>query len=167
MRHLFALLFCLVVIPSVRTSAADADGVLPTGHDGKPLNFDFEDGSLKDWKAEGRAFEQQPVQGDTVAARRQDMKSQHQGQYWVGTHEKLGDDATGVLTSVPFKVTQRWASFLLGGGSTEGNRVELVRVSDNKVFFKASGLAPSFSASGSLIFIFTSSWTKFCSPRLQ
>src|ERR1051325_5073671 len=67
------------------------------------------------------------------------MKSQHQGDYWIGTFEVLGDDATGTLTSVPFKVTHRWASFLVAGGSTEGNRVELVRAADKKVFFKVSG----------------------------
>ena len=55
------------------------EGVLPVGADGKPLNLDFETGTLKDWTAEGDAFKGQPIKGDTVAKRRGDMKSQHQG----------------------------------------------------------------------------------------
>ena len=45
-------------------------GVLPVGADGKPLNFDFETGTLKDWTAEGDAFLGQPIKGDTVSPRR-------------------------------------------------------------------------------------------------
>ena len=44
------------------------------------------------------------------------MKSRHQGQFWIGGYEKHGDKPTGTLTSVPFKVTHPWASFLVGGG---------------------------------------------------
>src|SRR5271166_2282477 len=78
------------------------EGVLPVGADGKPLNLDFETGTLKDWTAEGDAFKGQPIKGDTVFKRRNDMKSQHQGQYWIGTYEKFGDKPQGTLTSVPF-----------------------------------------------------------------
>ena len=91
-------------------------GVLPIGADGKPLNLDFETGDLKDWTADGMAFKGQPVKGDTVKPRRADMQSRHQGQFWIGGYEKLGDKPTGTLTSVPFKVTHPWASFLVGGG---------------------------------------------------
>src|SRR4051794_32363576 len=82
-----------------------AEGVLPVGADGKPLNLDFETGTLKDWTAEGDAFVGQPIRGDTVAPRRSDMKSQHQGEYWIGSYERAGDKPQGTLTSVPFKVT--------------------------------------------------------------
>src|SRR5438034_8650837 len=84
-------------------------GVLPVGADGKPLNLDFETGTLKDWKAEGKAFAGQPVKGDTVVRRRGDMRSQHQGQFWIGGYELQGDQPQGTLTSVPFKVTHPWA----------------------------------------------------------
>src|SRR5579871_1328689 len=93
------------------------EGVLPLGRDGKPLNLDFETGTLKDWTAEGEAFRGQPIKGDTVARRRGDMKSQHQGEYWIGGYELHGDRPQGTLTSVAFKVTYPWASFLIGGGS--------------------------------------------------
>ena len=38
-------------------------GTLPAGEDGKPLNLDFETGTLKDWTATGKAFERQPHKG--------------------------------------------------------------------------------------------------------
>src|SRR5436305_11125198 len=92
-------------------SAADAAGgpqpIRPVGADGRTLNLDFEDGTLKDWTATGDAFDGQPVKGDTVSRRRSDMRSGHQGNYWVGGYELHGDDATGTLTSIPFKVTHR------------------------------------------------------------
>jgi len=43
------------------------EGVLPIDANGKPLNLDFETGTLKDWTAEGEAFLGQPIKGDTVA----------------------------------------------------------------------------------------------------
>src|SRR5262249_46889121 len=116
------------------------EGVLPVGADGKPLNLDFETGTLKDWTAEGDAFQGQPIEGDTVHPRRSDMKSQHQGQYWIGGYEKLGDKPQGTLTSAPFRVTHPWASFLIGGGPHETTCVELVRNDTKEVFFRASGI---------------------------
>src|SRR5579871_2197597 len=77
-------------------------GVLPRGADGKPLNLDFETGTLKDWSAEGKAFDGKPIKGDTVAKRRNDSKSEHQGDYWIGGFEKLGDMPQGTLTSATF-----------------------------------------------------------------
>ncbi len=115
-------------------------GVLPVGTDGQPLNLDFETGTLKDWTAEGEAFKGQPIKGDAVAARRGDMKSGHQGQFWIGGFEKLTDKPTGTLTSVPFKVTHPWASFLIGGGNhPKETCVELVDVAGKTVFFTAPG----------------------------
>ncbi|HUR54790.1 MAG TPA: PVC-type heme-binding CxxCH protein, partial [Gemmataceae bacterium] len=116
-------------------------GVLPVGADGKPLNLDFETGTLKDWAAEGAAFRDQPVKGDTVSPRRGDSKSRHQGEFWIGGYEKYGDKPVGVLTSEPFKVTHPWASFLVGGGPHELETcVELVDVAGKSVFFRAAGL---------------------------
>ncbi len=116
------------------------EGVLPVGADGKPLNLDFETGTLKDWTADGKAFEGQPIKGDTVFPRRSDNKSQHQGQYWIGGFEKLGDKAIGTLTSVPFAVTHPWGSFLVAGGTTADTCVEVVLLPGNEVIFRASGV---------------------------
>jgi putative membrane-bound dehydrogenase-like protein len=120
--------------------AEPPEGVLPVGADSKPLNLDFETGTLKDWTAEGEAFAGQPIKGDTVARRRGDMKSRHQGQYWVGGYEVGGDRPQGTLTSVPFTVTHPWCSFLVGGGPHETTCVELVRKDTGEVFSRTSGI---------------------------
>src|SRR4051794_24437942 len=77
-------------------------GVLPKAADGHALNLDFETGTLKDWTATGDAFTGQPIEGDAVHLRRSDMKSQHQGRFWVGTYERKGDKPQGTLSSEPF-----------------------------------------------------------------
>ncbi len=106
---------------------------------GKPLNLDFEAGNLRDWKVEGEAFIGQPIEGDAVARRRSDMKSRHEGKFWIGGWEKTKDPATGRITSKSFKVTQPFASFLVGAGWYPETRVEVVREADGEVLFKASG----------------------------
>ena len=116
-----------------------SDGVAPLGEDGKALNLDFETGDLKDWTATGTAFEGQPIKGDTVSKRRNDMKSGHKGDYWIGTYEKGGDVAVGTLTSVPFKVTQPWAAFYVGGGNHDNTCVTLCSYPEKKILAKASG----------------------------
>ena len=126
---------------AISLAGADPTGVLPTAADGRSLNFDFETGDLRDWTVDGDAFNNQPIEGDTVTPRRKDMKSGHQGKYWIGGWEKLRDKPHGTLTSVSFKVTHPWASFLVGGGSSAATRVELVRKDTGAVFFKTSGLA--------------------------
>jgi len=145
MRRYSPLVMLLAACLPSHSAAADAvkptppEGILPAGADGKPLNLDFETGTLKDWKAEGEAFVGQPIKGDTVAPRR-GSRSQHQGQYWIGGYEIKGDKPTGTLTSVPFKVTHPWASFLVGGGPWPETCVQLVRADTGKVFSTTSGL---------------------------
>jgi putative membrane-bound dehydrogenase-like protein len=135
--------FCVLAccrLAFAQTAPSEASrGILPIGSDGKALNLDFETGTLKDWTAEGRAFARQPIEGDTVAARRSDMKSEHQGKFWVGSFEREGDTAQGTLTSVPFAVNQPWASFLIAGGTYPETCVELVRTDTQKAFLKVSG----------------------------
>src|SRR6202790_4194472 len=92
-----ALLFLPAFADEPKVAATPKEGVLPGAGDGKPLNLDFETGTLKDWTAEGDAFKGQPIKGDTVAKRRDDMKSQHQGNYWIGSYENDGDKPQGTL----------------------------------------------------------------------
>src|SRR5262245_38019759 len=96
-------------LPSQGSAPSNANsnaGMLPTGKDGKPLNLNFETGTLKDWTATGDAFKGQPIKGDVVHSRRADMKSEHAGEYWIGGYERGGDKPQGTLTSVPFTVTE-------------------------------------------------------------
>jgi hypothetical protein len=94
-------------------------GQLPKGADGKPLNLDFEKGTLDDWTAAGEAFAGQPIEGDTPTARGRGMASHHRGEYWIGGFEKTkSDDPQGTLTSAPFKVIKIFASFRIAGGSS-------------------------------------------------
>ncbi|MBM3829141.1 MAG: dehydrogenase [Verrucomicrobia bacterium] len=118
-------------------------GVLPVGLDGKPLNTDFETGDLRDWTATGNAFAAQPILGDTVVERRPPMKSGHVGKYWIGTYERgLGDEATGTLTSKPFRLTHRWAAFLVAAGPYRSTRVEIVNTGNGNVIFSTPGGDP-------------------------
>lgn len=135
------LSFLLLGLGSSLSAADDwPAGEFPRGADGKALNFGFESGDLSDWKVEsGRAFEAQPVKGDTVAARRADMISGYRGEYWVGTYERAGDDPRGILASVPFKVTHPFASFLVGGGTGSRNCVEVTEVKSGEMIVQASG----------------------------
>jgi putative membrane-bound dehydrogenase-like protein len=118
--------------------AADP-GILPADANGKPVNLDFESGTLRDWTSTGTAFANQPIEGDTVSKRRGDMKSNHQGKYWIGSYESHGDKPTGTLTSIAFKVTHPWASFLVSGGASNETRIELINEADGKIFFTATG----------------------------
>ena len=115
-------------------------GIVPVGADGKPLNLNFENGTLADWTASGKAFEGQPIKGDISVLRPADnKKSEHTGQFWIGGYEKLRDEPTGTLTSAAFEVTHPWASFLMGGGPYRETRVDVVSADDNKVIHDARG----------------------------
>ena len=43
--------------PAKANPNASREGIKPVDKEGKPLNLSFEDGTLKDWKAEGKAFD--------------------------------------------------------------------------------------------------------------
>src|SRR5688572_33243794 len=71
----YASALCLVF----SSVAAERDGIVPKDAKGRELKLGVEDGTLRDWTATGKAFEGQPVKGDTVAPRRAEMKSNHAG----------------------------------------------------------------------------------------
>jgi len=113
-------------------------GRWPTAPDGRALNVGFEDGRLTDWKAEGDAFADQPVGGDTVVQRDREP-ARLDGDFWIGGYERRGDDAQGRLVSAPFRINAPYLSFLVGGGAGNGTRVELAEVGDDEPFFRVSG----------------------------
>ncbi|MFK7846750.1 MAG: PVC-type heme-binding CxxCH protein [Rhodothermales bacterium] len=112
---------------------------LPVVQEGRALNLGFEEGTLRDWTAEGEAFGAIPVEGDVLILRTGDTRSNHTGSFWMSSIEENGHRAKGTLSSVPFKITQPYASFQVAGGALAGSRVELVDAQSNEVFFKISG----------------------------
>lgn len=113
-------------------------GVLPQ-RDGKPLNLDFESGTLEHWTMEGDAFEGQPVPRDPSPLHDDEMNIGHSGQYFITSGGTLEYEKTGTLTSIPFGVTHPYAAFYVSGGALQDTRVELVDVATDHVFFKISG----------------------------
>ena len=101
--------------------AAAPEGVLPAAN-GRPLNLDFESGTLDDWTATGDAF--QVVTG-ALAVTPTQKSTGHSGERWVSSAPG-GSARQGVLTSTTFRVTHPYASFRIGGGAFTSTRVELV-----------------------------------------
>lgn len=119
-----------------------ATGVVPTNSYGSNLNLGFESGTLADWTASGDAFDGQPVRNDGITSRWPGQVSNKQGEYFIGGFETKRDAGKGTLLSKPFKVTHPYASFLVGGGSSQSTRVELLTASDTEhpsVVFSAVG----------------------------
>ncbi len=140
MKCLPIFLSAALLLTATVSSAADAIPV--TSADGRVLNLGFEDGTLRDWTATGEAFAKQPVKGEIDQNRPfgKGKSANRKGEYWLGGYEILRDEPKGTLTSVEFKVTQPWASFLVGGGSLPGTRVEIVTKDDGKVIHTARGV---------------------------
>lgn len=127
---------------SVDPTDAEAAGVIPLSADGQDLNLGFERGSLTGWTATGDAFNKQPVEKDGIASRWAGQVSNKDGNYFIGGFEIVRDAGTGTLTSSPFPVTHPYASFLIGGGSSQATRVELLSVpqeGEPSVVFSAVG----------------------------
>ncbi|WP_395740442.1 PVC-type heme-binding CxxCH protein [Prosthecobacter sp.] len=102
------------------------------------LNLGFETGTLSGWKAEGDAWDKQPIEGDTVAIRKRG-NSQHAGKFWLGGYERLGDKGTGTLTSTSFVASHPWASFLIGAAAdAKTERVEIVEEATGKIIQSSS-----------------------------
>lgn len=123
-------------------SVSPTDAKLPLGAGGRELNTDFETGDLTDWRAEGTAFDGQPVKGEIRPDRRfgAGKKARPKGQYWIGGFEvQESDEATGTLTSLPFPVIQPYASYRIGGGAHPETRMELVLAQTGRVIFQTHG----------------------------
>ena len=107
------------------------EGAAPVAN-GRPLNLDFENGTLNDWTAAGDAFELVKTEGENVT------RNGHAGTYWISS--AVGGSARkGTLSSVPFTVTHPYASFLVSGGAFDSTRVELVSADTNTRIYSISG----------------------------
>jgi len=113
-------------------------GQLPS-RNGKPLNLDFETGSLTDWTASGNAFAS-PVYGQEPSpVHEKGMSINLAGKHFLSSGGTLNYKQTGTLTSAPFPVTQPFASFRVSGGALADTRVELVLAETNKVIYQITG----------------------------
>ena len=116
------------------TPRTQPEGEAPTAN-GHALDLDFESGTLENWTSTGDAFEVIKADASSETAQR---RNGHFGSYWV-TSGLRGGSRRGALSSVPFRVTKPFASFLVSGGAFSGTRVELVLAADKKVIYSISG----------------------------
>ena len=126
------------VVEGSTTKEVTIAGQLPE-KDGRPLNLDFETGSLQDWIPEGNAFSSVLIAGDSSAMHEKDMHMGQAGRHFVTSGGTKNHEATGTLTSVPFEVTQPFAAFQVSGGALQDTRVELVRHDTDNVIFEITG----------------------------
>ena len=113
-------------------------GTIPQNH-GKPLNLGFESGNLQDWKATGDAFINPIFNTDPSPVHGEEDNINFEGKNFLSSGGTKNYKQTGTLTSVPFPVTQPFASFLVSGGALADTRVELVLAESDEVIYKSTG----------------------------
>jgi putative membrane-bound dehydrogenase-like protein len=111
------------------------EGEPPTAND-QPLDLGFESGTLQNWTSDGNAFT--VIEGGAINGSSTTTKTGHAGTHWV-TSQLGGSSMKGSLSSVPFRVTQPFASFLLSGGAFSSTRVELVTADDKNIIYSITG----------------------------
>ncbi|MBX2924669.1 MAG: hypothetical protein KF746_20880 [Chitinophagaceae bacterium] len=132
----------IVVTESLETTVNTVKGSLPLSN-GKPLNLNFESGTLRDWTAEGTAF-QNGLIGQTPSPKHEkDVNIQQEGKFFISSGGQTEHEKTGTLTSAPFKVNQPFAAFKVSGGAMQETRVELVNAENDSAFFQITGTGKS------------------------
>jgi uncharacterized cupredoxin-like copper-binding protein len=125
------------------TDKADAKVVASVGSlpvsNGKPLNLNFESGTLKDWTATGDAFESPLIAQNPSPKHEKDSRISKEGKYFVSSGGNKEHEKTGTLTSSKFKVTQPYAAFKVSGGALHDTRVEILSAADDSVIFQTPG----------------------------
>lgn len=106
---------------------------------GKPVNLNFETGTLTDWTATGDAFASPLFTEDPSPIHEKDMRIGFSGTNFLSSGGTTNHKLTGTLTSVPFPVTQPFAAFRVSGGALQDTRVELVGAATNNVIFHSTG----------------------------
>lgn len=113
-------------------------GVLPEAN-GRPLNLNFETGTLQDWTATGDAFKNSIYQNDPSPVHEEAMQIGFEGNFFVSSGGTVNQQFTGTLTSVPFTITHPFAAFSVSGGVLQDTRVELVLANNDEVIFQTTG----------------------------
>ena len=113
-------------------------GQLPA-KEGKPLNLNFETGTLRDWTATGNAFVNALVSEDPSPVHEKDMHIGFEGKYFLSSGGTVNYKSTGTLTSTSFKVTQPFAAFRVSGGALQDTRVELVLAGTDSIIYHITG----------------------------
>lgn len=85
---------------------------------------DFEDPKLPGWVATGEAFQNGAYQKDLNLPDRR-LHDTIEGNYAINSGSK-GDHQTGTLTSPPFTIDRDFLSFLIAGGESHNNRLEIL-----------------------------------------
>jgi len=119
-------------------SEKTVSGQLPA-KDGKPLNLNFEKGTLENWTATGDAFTRCIVSEEPSPLHEKDMHIGFEGKHFLSSGGTQHYQRTGTLTSVPFKVTQPFAAFRVSGGALQDTRVEIVLAVKDSVIYHITG----------------------------
>ena len=119
-------------------TTATVSGQVPMKN-GKPVNLNFETGSLTDWTATGDAFANPLFSQDPSPVHEKEMTIGFEGKYFLSSGGTTNYKLTGTLTSVAFPVNQPFAAFKVSGGALQDTRVELVQAATNKVIFQSTG----------------------------
>lgn len=119
-------------------SSKTISGEIPL-KDGQPLNLNFETGTLKDWTATGNAFTSPLYSVDPSPVHEKEMSIGFAGKYFLSSGGTVNYRLTGMLTSVPFRVTKPFAAFRVSGGALQDTRVEIVLAANNKVIYHITG----------------------------
>ncbi len=113
---------------------------LPTALGAEPqIIADFEGADYAGWTTTGTAFGDGPAHGNLPE---QSPVGGYRGKGYVNSYHGM-DKATGTLTSPEFKLSQRYLSFLVGGGEEVGKTCVNVLV-DDKVVRSATGREDEF-----------------------
>ena len=118
-------------------SAPVITGLVPR-KEGRPLNLGFERGNLSDWKIEGEAFRNAPFYGSEPIYEKADRVG-FDGDYFLSSGGDRHAELKGSLSSIPFEVTQPYASFRVSGGALADTRIELVEADSNEILFESTG----------------------------
>ncbi|MCF2447291.1 plastocyanin/azurin family copper-binding protein [Dyadobacter sp. CY345] len=113
-------------------------GQLPMKN-GKPLNLNFETGTLQDWTATGDAFTNALIKEDPSPLHEKEMHIGFEGKYFLSSGGTVNSRLTGTLTSASFLVTQPFAAFRVSGGALQDTRIELVLAGTDRVIYNITG----------------------------